>query len=98
LKGVNISDNSALEGGGINSIDVLPTIESTATIYGNRAALYGNDRASFPTKLVRFIPVSGMMKEDQIADGKSDRDYFIRYFETKINSDRLTSDEEQPLA
>jgi hypothetical protein len=47
---------------------------------------------------VRFIPVSGMVKADQIAEGKSDRDYFIRYFNTKVGQDLLISDEDMPVA
>lgn len=59
--------------------------DGSVSITGNTAALYGNNRASFPTKLVRFIPVSGMMKEDEVPENKADFDYFLRYFMTDIS-------------
>ena len=46
-EGLIITNNRAMEGGGVFSRDILPDIDG-AKIENNNAALYGNDIASFP--------------------------------------------------
>lgn len=85
-KQFTVTGNRALEGGGIFSEDVHPTFEG-AKIEKNIAVLYGNDKASFPVRLVKFVPVSSTIKKDNLQENSTDVKYFERYFNTEVPED-----------
>jgi hypothetical protein len=76
---LQVTNNTAYQGGGIYW-DQKPTFlqEEEQVIYGNNAYQYGNQNASFATKLVKFYSTfeKGTGK---ILDGLQDSDYYSTY-------------------
>lgn len=90
--------NMAREGGGIKYHDIIPIIKSS-TFENNEATLYGNQKASFPTKLVQFIPHTQAFPDEDFPELERDYIYFSTFFDTKteLTQNEILSDPEAKL-